>query len=135
MAYVLDERHGEEASGKTTIEARGIAHHIAFAVDHIRQEPKIRHSTKSSPVVRGTKVTLKFPTVQYGSYEVDLIEDCKERFLEHTESYAWLNPPRTLGLALGSLREHRRLHSILQPLAPHTTKVAGPNDRANVIIR
>jgi Histidine kinase-, DNA gyrase B-, and HSP90-like ATPase len=32
MAYVLDERHGEDASGKTTIEAHGIAHHIEFSV-------------------------------------------------------------------------------------------------------
>jgi hypothetical protein len=37
MAYVLDDRHGEDASGKTTIEAHGIAHHIEFSVDHIRQ--------------------------------------------------------------------------------------------------
>jgi Histidine kinase-, DNA gyrase B-, and HSP90-like ATPase len=59
MAYVLDERRGEEASGETIIEAHGIAHHIAFAVDHIRQEPKIRHTTQSSPVVRGTRVTVK----------------------------------------------------------------------------
>ena len=61
MAYVLDERHGEEASGETMIEAHGIAHHIAFAVDHIRQEPKIGHTTKPSPVVRGTRVTVKLP--------------------------------------------------------------------------
>jgi hypothetical protein len=37
MAYVLDDHHGEDASGKTVIEAHGIAHHIDFSVDPIRQ--------------------------------------------------------------------------------------------------
>lgn len=49
MGYVLNERLGEEASGKTIIEAHGIAHQITFAVDHIRQEPKIAHTTAWSP--------------------------------------------------------------------------------------
>jgi DNA topoisomerase VI subunit B len=49
MAYVLNERQGEEASGTTIIETNGLAHHIAFAVDHIRQEPKIEHTTKRRP--------------------------------------------------------------------------------------
>src|ERR1700758_2484064 len=46
MGYVLDERRGENASGRTIIEAHGVAHHIEFSVDHIRQEPKIRHTMK-----------------------------------------------------------------------------------------
>jgi hypothetical protein len=33
MAYVLNERHGEEASGETIIEANGVAHHIKFEVN------------------------------------------------------------------------------------------------------
>src|SRR5712671_5573173 len=63
MAYVLDERRGEDASGKTVIEAHGLAHHIAFGVDHIRQEPKIRHMVKPSSVVRGTRVTVNLPAL------------------------------------------------------------------------
>jgi hypothetical protein len=59
MAYVLNERHGEEASGDTIIEANGLAHHISFAVDHIRQEPKISHTTKPSSVIRGTRMTVE----------------------------------------------------------------------------
>jgi DNA topoisomerase VI subunit B len=98
MAYVLDERHGEDASGKTVIEARGLAHHIAFAVDHIRQEPKITYTTKPSPVVRGTRVTVKLPALQWGSSEVDVVEHCKEEFLELAESYTWLNPHLSLRL-------------------------------------
>jgi DNA topoisomerase VI subunit B len=92
MAYVLNERHGEEASGKTIIETNGIAHHIAFAVDHIKQEPKIGYTTKPSRVVTGTRVTVQFPN--YDRY--DLLESARERFLQLAESYAWLNPHLTL---------------------------------------
>jgi hypothetical protein len=46
MAYVLG--RGEDACGKTLVEARGIAHRIEFSVDHIRQEPKIIRATESS---------------------------------------------------------------------------------------
>jgi Histidine kinase-, DNA gyrase B-, and HSP90-like ATPase len=99
MAYVLDERHGEEASGMTVIEAHGIAHHIAFAVDHIQQEPKIVHTTRPSLVVCGTRVTVKLPTTlvwEGGYHEVDLVEYSKAQFLELAESYAWLNPHLSL---------------------------------------
>jgi DNA topoisomerase VI subunit B len=96
MAYVLDERHGEDASGKTTIEAHGIAHHIQFSVDHIRQEPKIGHTTTPSPVVCGTRVTVNLPAFRYGYGETDLIEGCKEELLELNSSYTWLNPHLSL---------------------------------------
>jgi len=91
MGYVLDERRGEDACGETVIEAHGLAHHIEFGVDHIRQEPKIRHTTTSSSVLRGTRVTVNLPTTT-GYHEIDSIEYCKSRFLELAESYAWLNP-------------------------------------------
>jgi hypothetical protein len=97
MAYVLNERQGEEASGETIIEANGLAHHIEFAVDHIRQEPKIRHTTTPSSVVRGTRVTVELPAFQceeYGS-EID-IEYSKASFLVLAEAYAWLNPHLSL---------------------------------------
>ena len=45
MSYVLNEHQGEGAVGKTIIEAHGVAHQIAFAVDHIKQEPWIMHDT------------------------------------------------------------------------------------------
>jgi DNA topoisomerase VI subunit B len=98
MAYVLDERHGEEASGKTIIEAHGLAHHIAFGVDHIRQEPKIAHITKPSSAVHGTRVTVRLPALQWESSEVDVVEYCKDSFLQLAESYAWLNPHLSLRL-------------------------------------
>jgi histidine kinase/DNA gyrase B/HSP90-like ATPase len=99
MAYVLDERHGEDASGETVIEAHGLAHHIKFSVDHIRQEPQIGHTTEPSPVVRGTRITVNLPTTlvwEGGYYDVDTIKYCKLRFLELAESYTWLNPHLSL---------------------------------------
>ena len=101
MGYVLDERHGEAASGKTIIEAHGVAHHIAFAVDHIKQEPKIAHTTRRSSVIQGTRITVTLPAFQYGEgrYETNFIEDCKTGFLRLAESYAWLNPHVSLRLS------------------------------------
>jgi Histidine kinase-, DNA gyrase B-, and HSP90-like ATPase len=96
MAYVLNERRGEEASGKTIIEANGLGHHIAFAVDHIKQEPKIQHEARPSSVVRGTRITVNLPAFEYGHGVADIIENSKERFLQLAESYAWLNPHLSL---------------------------------------
>jgi hypothetical protein len=96
MAYVLNERHGEDASGETIIEANGLAHHIAFAVDHIRQEPKIEHTTKPSPVLCGTRVTVELPAVQGDESEHDIVQYSKPYFLELAEAYAWFNPHLSL---------------------------------------
>jgi len=49
QGYVLSEHRAEDASGRTIIEAN-IAHHITFSVEHIKQEPKITHTTKRSTV-------------------------------------------------------------------------------------
>ena len=99
MGYVLNERLGEEAAGKTIIEAHGLSHHIGFAVDHIKQEPKITHTTKKSPVVRGTKITIDLPACSYYGSEIDAIEDSKSDIVELTEAYAWLNPHLSLRLS------------------------------------
>jgi Histidine kinase-, DNA gyrase B-, and HSP90-like ATPase len=100
MAYVLDERQGEQASGKTIIEAHGVAHHIAFAVDHIKQEPKIEHTTKPSAAVRGTKIKVSLPPElregRDGLILVNRFEYSKDRLLRLAESYAWLNPHLSL---------------------------------------
>jgi DNA topoisomerase VI subunit B len=95
MSYVMDDRRGEDASGKTIIEAHGLAHHIAFAVDHIRQEPRIEPTMEPSPVVRGTRITVELPTTlvwEGGYHEIDSAAYCQQRILELAESYAWLNP-------------------------------------------
>jgi hypothetical protein len=80
MAYALDER-GENAIGRTIIEGHGVAHHIAFTVDHVKQEPKITHTTKPSSVVQGAKITVTLP-IFAGR---DIVQDCKDRFLQLAE--------------------------------------------------
>jgi Histidine kinase-, DNA gyrase B-, and HSP90-like ATPase len=95
MGYVLDER-GEQASGNTIIEAHGVAHHIQFSVDHIKQEPKIEHTTKASPVVVGTRIAVEFPMVWYEGELWDIIDYYKEDLGQFAESYAWLNPHLSL---------------------------------------
>jgi DNA topoisomerase VI subunit B len=98
MAYVLNERHGEDASGKTVIEANGVAHHIAFSVDHIKQEPKIAHTTKHSSVTKGTRITVTLPAIpsQYSDCVINLVDYSKVEFLRLAESYAWVNPHLSL---------------------------------------
>jgi hypothetical protein len=95
MAYVLNENLGEDACGETVIEAHGTAHHIRFSVDHIKQEPKVQHTTKPSRVVKGTRIKVQLPN--YDRH--DLIEYSKDRFLKLAESYTWLNPHLTLRLS------------------------------------
>jgi Histidine kinase-, DNA gyrase B-, and HSP90-like ATPase len=102
MGYVLDEHHGEEASGTTIIEAHGIAHHIKFAVDHIKQEPKIEHTTKASTVTHGTRIMVELPPckIHGENYAASQIvakseHDCRRL----TEAYAWLNPHLSLKLS------------------------------------
>jgi hypothetical protein len=87
MPYVMDS--GEDASGTTIIEAHGVAHCITFEVDHIKQEPKIKHTTKPSKIVTGTRITVALPRYDYGNFGNSIIE---RRFLTLAESYAWLNP-------------------------------------------
>jgi DNA topoisomerase VI subunit B len=94
MGYVLDEKLGEDASGETVIEAHGIAHHIFFEVDHVRQEPRISRIAKPSPVICGTKITVNLPP--WSGYAGGIIEYSKERFLNLAESFAWLNPHLTI---------------------------------------
>jgi hypothetical protein len=99
MGYVLDERQGEAASGKTIIEANGLAHHITFAVDHIKQEPKIEHTTECSSVITGTRITVALPLCKHApDYASDVITYCKNNFLQLAEAYAWFNPHLTLRL-------------------------------------
>jgi DNA topoisomerase VI subunit B len=100
MAYVLDERHGENACGKTTIEAHGIAHHIEFSVNHIRLEPKITHTTTPSPVVVGTKVTVRMAQPLWrttvNTFAADIVGASEREFLRLANEYVWINPHLSL---------------------------------------
>jgi len=43
MGFALSREHGE-----TVIESRGTTHRIVFAVDRVRQEPRLEHTTRPS---------------------------------------------------------------------------------------
>jgi DNA topoisomerase VI subunit B len=96
MSYVLNAHHGEQASGRTIIEAHGIAHHIKFGVDHIMQEPKITHTTERSTVIRGTRIMVDLPVFENKYSERDLVAENEVELLELAEAYTWLNPHLTL---------------------------------------
>jgi len=82
MAFSLDGTRGE-----TIIEARGIAHRIIFAVNPLRQEPRISHQTAPSDVTIGTRVTVRWP-----DSACSMLQDARARFLQIAEDFAWLNP-------------------------------------------
>jgi hypothetical protein len=96
MGYILGGR-GEDAAGETVVEANGVAHRIKFSVDHIRQEPKIDHTTASSPIGQGTWITVNLPDPQSHGYE-DWIAERNQKFLNLAEAYTWLNPHLALTL-------------------------------------
>src|SRR5262249_45382079 len=73
--------------GETVIEAQGIGHRIVFAVDHVRQEPKIAYSQAESNVTNGTRVTVQWPFSPRSNPT-----DAKSRFLQVATGFAWLNP-------------------------------------------
>jgi transposase-like protein len=52
---------GEGERGETLIESRGVAHRIVFAVDRIRQEPRIERTKGPSLIKSGTSVTVHWP--------------------------------------------------------------------------
>jgi DNA topoisomerase VI subunit B len=88
MGYVLDEQSGEDRCAVTIIEAHGVAHRIRFSVDHILQEPKMSHLTRSSPVTEGTRITVTLPRV--------LHDGVAPHLLRIAEAFAWINPHLTL---------------------------------------
>src|SRR5262245_17625466 len=108
MPFVLDGRRG-----RVEIEARGIHHAITFEVDHVRQEPVIRHEQGKSEVTVGTAVRVPWRNLAKADLadEADIehptdreeepadgpnsprsIGGAKSRFLQIAADYAWLNP-------------------------------------------
>jgi Histidine kinase-, DNA gyrase B-, and HSP90-like ATPase len=82
MPYALDGTRGD-----VVIQARGIAHHIGFAVDQLRQEPRITYEVGPSNITAGTCVTVKWP-----DSASSILEDARARFLQNAADFAWLNP-------------------------------------------
>jgi len=93
--------------GKVEIEARGVRHVIHFEVDHVRQEPAIRHEQEKSAVTVGTIVRLPWQNLSKAEFADEdegagededsensprSILDAKSRFLQIASDYTWLNP-------------------------------------------
>jgi DNA topoisomerase VI subunit B len=97
MGYVLDrerqDSNNTDAAGLTIIETRGTRHRIEFRVDHVNNEPKIAHTTTSSPIDVGSRITVKWPLIWGG---VSLLEFARNEFMQLAESYVWFNPHLTL---------------------------------------
>lgn len=86
MGYVIGRERGL-GSRETLIEARGLAHRIAFDVDHVTVEPKIAYATSPSRRKLGTKVTVRWPLA---------FPHCEGRFKELAQAYCWFNPHLSL---------------------------------------
>jgi DNA topoisomerase VI subunit B len=82
MPFALD-----GATGRTTIESRGICHEIVFSIDPIRREPKIQHTTGPSVVKNGTKITVHLTASPWS--EETYVE---AQFLQIASDFAALNP-------------------------------------------
>jgi len=88
MPYALD---GDR--GVVDIVSRGTAHHIVFAVDRIRQEPRISHTQAAASVKNGTSVTVSWP-----DSACSILASAKARFLQIAEDFVWFNPHLALRL-------------------------------------
>jgi DNA topoisomerase VI subunit B len=82
MPFALDGTLGE-----VRIETQRVAHRIGFAVDQLRQEPRIDHETGPSKIEFGAWVVVKWP-----DSACSILADAKARFLQIADDFAWLNP-------------------------------------------
>ena len=92
MPFALAEAQ-QNRTGETIIEARGVAHRIVFAVDPVRQIPRINYETAPSVVKKGTRVTVRWPRTAS-----DLLKDAHRRFLQMAWAFGLFNPHLALAL-------------------------------------
>jgi hypothetical protein len=88
MGYVFDRWQKGEGLGVTEIESRGVKHRIEFRVDHVNNEPRISHHVEPSPVIAGTRVTVRWPPTRF-------LNDARSRFQSLVQAYASFNPHLT----------------------------------------
>jgi DNA topoisomerase VI subunit B len=77
----------EGTSGRTIIEAHGIAHPITFTIDHVHRVPRIDITRQPSSVQNGTSITLQWPR----SASAQLIA-AKSQIVPIVRHFAFLNP-------------------------------------------
>lgn len=87
MPFVL----GGGSPGLVAISTGGECHEIAFSVDPIRQEPVVRREVRESFVKNGTEIRVAWP-----DSACSILTDARQRFLQITEDYTFLNPHLTL---------------------------------------
>ena len=75
----------------TVIESLGVKHRIEFRVDHIDHQPKIVRRASASPVMVGTKITVKWPPTR-----APLFGHAADRLPQLVRGYVWFNPHLTL---------------------------------------
>ena len=96
MAYVL----GGKVMGETWIEAHGLKHRIRFAVNQIKQEPIVDHTTTGSKVTTGTRITVFWPVVDESQFDTNVIKDLLSKFI-------WVNPHLSMTFRIdGKTFEH-----------------------------
>ena len=92
MSYVIDRKtSGGAAKGVTVIESRGRKHRVEFCVDHVNNQPRLKHTVRPSPVEAGTKITLHWPPSGTA-----LLEHVASSFRELVSAYVWFNPHLSL---------------------------------------
>jgi hypothetical protein len=91
MPFVLD-----GGRGMVEIEAHGVHHQIAFAIDRIAQEPRVEHRREPSLVKTGSIVRLLWPDSASSLLAASLQ---KLRWLAYR--YVVFNPHLTLSVAIG----------------------------------
>jgi DNA topoisomerase VI subunit B len=96
MPFVLDNRIDETV----VIESQGIAHHIKFAVDAIRQESRITPVREPSSIKNGTRITVRWP--QKASYPLAGYE---AQFLQVVDLYRCFNPHLRIKLTWDDVAE------------------------------
>jgi hypothetical protein len=83
---------------RTVIESHGTANHIAFTVDHVRQEPRIARTKRPSTIARGTRITTELPK-RMRTHDVPRMEWCKNDIIKAVEDFLWLNPHLSIRLS------------------------------------
>jgi DNA topoisomerase VI subunit B len=88
MPFALDGKVGQ-----IRIDADGVSHRVAFAVDHLRQEPVIAHDIVQLPRTAGTRFTVFWP-----DSACSILAEAKSRFVQIASDFAWLNPHARIAL-------------------------------------
>jgi DNA topoisomerase VI subunit B len=109
MPFALDPGIGVTA----LIEAHGVAHRIRFAIDPVRQTPRISCDRGPSSVKTGTRITVRWPATA-----CRMLEAAEARFLPLVWYYAALNPH----LAITFDRDGDRRLSWNEPTNPEWRK-------------